>query len=207
MKESLGHGGDGLMARLPVLAAQWGTAMGRYFAAFNEQLRLDRGVPWNERRGLVSPERYLAGLAEAVPSLQHDMSEQWARVRTGGYKMNYPKRRDLPPTRFQRRGNFFMTSPHKVQHDAEQLRYLVDTGRLPAAFGALSGAYAQLLAGMQAQQGPAAGAPTETAPQPRFTRSSLVHTRRHPALEIPSFAALEATASVSVLYAMTCDVV
>ena len=53
-----------------------------------------------------------------------------------------------------------MTSPHKVQHDAEQLRYLVDTGRLPAAFGALSGAYAQLLAGMQAQQGPAAGAPT-----------------------------------------------
>lgn len=31
----------------------------------------------------------------------------------------------------------------------------------------------------------------------------LVHTRRHPALEIPSFAALEATASVSVLYAMT----
>ena len=131
-----------------------------YFATLNKQLRLDRGVPWNERRTRIAPEHYLADLAKLIPTLQDSMAEQWAHLRTDGYKMKYPNRRDLPPTRFQRRGNFFMASPHKIQHDAEQLRFLVDTGRLPAAFSALSGAYRQLLGAMRAQEDSAGDTPT-----------------------------------------------
>ena len=38
---------------------------------------------------------------------------------------------ELSPTKWLRRGNFYMTAPHKLRHDIEQLLYLIDLKRLP----------------------------------------------------------------------------
>ena len=41
---------------------------------------------------------------------------------------------NLTPWAWERRGNRFLTSPHKLAHDIEQLKYLVSIGRIPSEF-------------------------------------------------------------------------
>ena len=68
--------------RVRVLDAHWGKATRKYFAAFNRQLRLDRGVPWNERRIRIAPEQYLADLAQFVLIRRYAMCD--TRFRSNG---------------------------------------------------------------------------------------------------------------------------
>ena len=114
---------------------------------FERRLRFHRGVPVNEWLSPVEWHDYHNDAVSAVLQLRLQRSvpkiiaaaiKEWNDAlvdpTTGNKKLDYPKRTGFWPGMYRSRGNFFITARHKILHDAAQLRYLVNAGRLPSYF-------------------------------------------------------------------------
>ena len=112
---------------------------------FERRLRFHRGVPVNEWLSPVEWHDYHNDAVSAVLQLRLQRSvpkivaaaiEEWNDAlvdpTTGNKKLDYPTMTGFWPGMYRSRGNFFITARHKILHDAAQLRYLVNAGRLPS---------------------------------------------------------------------------
>ena len=115
--------------------------------------RMYRGVPLNDLWSSSSEEDLVsdAGSDTGRDKVARDMLEQrnlyhvpeiirigqdiWTNFQNSEETdLAFPHDGSLWPGMFEGRGNFYLTTRHKVKHDEEQLRYNVNHGYLPAIF-------------------------------------------------------------------------
>ena len=121
---------------------------------FERRLRLHRGVPMNE--WITTPvwnydtsiqmqmhnqmfQQILQHREEnTLPHIIASGKKHWKAAKedttTGQKVLRYPKITGYFPGEYKSRGNFFVTAKHKILHDAEQLKYIVERGYLPTLF-------------------------------------------------------------------------
>ena len=104
-------------------------------AYHTERTMVQRAAPGGRSFSLDSFAVAAAEGAKIIPRLTSDYHAQWqGTFGSGTTAANVGKLDWPPPDRFQRRGNFFLTSPYKLRHDAEQIRFLVLIGVMDSSF-------------------------------------------------------------------------
>ena len=109
---------------------------------WREWHRQERGDSFGDLHALVNPIAFLNHRNESFPEIEKFYEQKLA------IPMPHPIRGGkFSPKNWARRGNFYMTAPHKLTHDIEQLEYLIELGRLPEIpFSSLVDKYTQVLA-------------------------------------------------------------
>ena len=104
-----------------------------------------RGVPINHFD--ASSRTYSAFRAERAPLMANmtaRLQRYWQSMEAG-MEREAPEASGSDPALLDSRGNFFLTAPHKLQHDAEQLLHLIRLRLIPHSFMALVLRYLRVL--------------------------------------------------------------
>ena len=121
-------------------------------AVHDARLRKHRGLPWLETNA-TSAAAFLASrnaTMEASRSLLPAALEEAKRLE---HRLSLPAISRRWPASLHVRGTFYITAAFKLQHDAEQVRHLVDARKLPPGFELLAEAYDREQARLPATNG------------------------------------------------------
>jgi glycosyltransferase involved in cell wall biosynthesis len=130
---------------------------------YDRATRLFRGVPLNEwwsggtstdhhqtmaERNHVAMRMLQHRRKTALPEIIRLGQQKWLELQRtqdpDGIATNTPHGNNLWPGNFDSRGNFYLTTLHKLMHDAEQLRYNVEKGIMPTIFLQVADNYTQV---------------------------------------------------------------
>ena len=121
-------------------------------AVHDARLRKHRGLPWLETNATAAA-AFLASrnaTMEASRSLLPAALEEAKRLE---HRLSLPAISRRWPASLHVRGTFYITAAFKLQHDAEQVRHLVDARKLPPGFELLAEAYDREQARLPATNG------------------------------------------------------
>ena len=100
---------------------------------YKRLLQKSRGVPWNHRPNGESFETFIAKRTLARISRRNTYENEFDTiVRTG--KIEAPTAFGPSPISTHTEGSFMLTASHKLFHDEEQIRYLIERSLLPVSF-------------------------------------------------------------------------
>ena len=95
----------------------------------------ERGMPYNYYRGRNALDYLLVKNETFLAKAMHFYEVDWKVLQAtyGERPLPHPIEpgMELSPSKWARRGNFYLTAPHKLRHDIEQINYLLQLGRLP----------------------------------------------------------------------------
>ena len=94
-----------------------------------------RGMPYNYYRGRNALDYLLVKNETFLAKAMHFYEVDWKVLQATYGEKPLPhlveQGMELSPSEWGRRGNFYLTAPHKLRHDIEQMNYLLQLGRLP----------------------------------------------------------------------------
>ena len=121
-------------------------------AVHDARLRKHRGLPWLETNA-TSAAAFLASRNATMEASRSLLPAALEEARRLEHRLSLPAISRRWPASLHVRGTFYITAAFKLQHDAEQVRHLVDARKLPPGFELLAEAYDREQARLPATNG------------------------------------------------------